>query len=145
MPVFNSFNAYPADVANGVHNLGSHSLKVVLSSVLPSPSNTILANITQISAVNGYTTGGLTVTISSSSQTAGIYSLIAGADVTWTAVGGDMASFRYLILYNDTPTSPVDPLIGWLDYGSSVVVKDGESFTFAINGKTLIGGDTESV
>ena len=145
MPVFNSFNTFPADVANGVHNLGSHTLKVMLSASAPSPSNTIKTNIAEIAGVNGYTAGGAPVLITSSTQVAGVYSLIANADITWTAVGGDLPNFRYLVLYNDTPTSPVDPLIGWLDYGATVTIQEGSSFTFAINGKTLIGGTTQSV
>jgi hypothetical protein len=37
--------------------------------------------------------------------------------------------FRYVVLYNDDPTSPADPLIGWYDYGSDVTLQDTETFT----------------
>jgi hypothetical protein len=49
--------------------------------------------------------------------------------VVFTASGGSIASFRYAVLYNDSPTSPADPLIGYWDYGSTVSLSDGESLT----------------
>ena len=93
-------------------------------------------NITEIAAGNGYTAGGHVATISSSSQTTGTYTLVAGADTTITASGGSIGAFRYVVLYNDTATN--DELIGYYDYGSSITVLDGESFNIAANGVTLI-------
>jgi hypothetical protein len=128
MAVFNKFNTFVEDVAEKVHNLGADVLKIVLSSVAPVATNTILANITQIAAGNGYVAGGSALTVTSSAQTAGLYKLVAN-DLVFTAAGGPSASFRYATLYNDTPTSPVDPLIGWWDYGAAVVLADTETFT----------------
>ena len=50
---------------------------------------------------------------------------MSGTDVTWTAAGGSFGPLRYIPLYNDTPTSPLDPLISWWDYGSSITINDG--------------------
>ncbi len=33
------------------------------------------------------------------------------------------------MIYNSTPTSPLKPLIGWWDYGSSITLNDTETFT----------------
>jgi hypothetical protein len=112
-----------------VHNLGSDTLKVALTNTLPTSSNSVLADLTEISAGNGYTAGGTAATISASAQTSGTYKLTL-ADVVFTASGGSIGPFRYAVLYNDTPTSPADPLIGWWDYGSSVTLSDGETFTW---------------
>jgi hypothetical protein len=38
------------------------------------------------------------------------------------------------VLYNDTPTSPADPLVGWWDYGSSITLLDTETFTVDFDG-----------
>ena len=127
MAVFNKFNSFVEDLAEKVHNLGSDTLKVALTNTAPVATNTILGNITQITAANGYVAGGNTASITSSAQTAGTYKLVLG-DVTFTATGS-MGPFRYAVLYNDTPTSPVDPLIGWYDYGSSITLGTNETFT----------------
>lgn len=128
MAGFNKFNQFVADIANGVHNLGSHTLKVLLTNTAPSASNTVKANLTEISAGSGYTAGGSAVTVTGSAQAGGTYKLV-GDDVVFTASGGAIGPFRYAVLYNDTPTSPADPLVGWWDYGSSITLADRETFT----------------
>ena len=45
------------------------------------------------------------------------------------ASGGTVGPFRYVALFNDTPTSPADPLIAFWDYGSEVTLQNGETFT----------------
>ncbi len=134
MAAFNKFYSFVEHVAEKVHNLASDTLKVVLSNTAPSQSNTILSDITQISNGNGYTTGGATSAQSSSAQSSGTYKLVI-ADVVWTASGA-VGPFRYAVLYNDTPTSPADPLIGWWDYGSSISLANGETFTVDFDGTT---------
>lgn len=128
MPAFNKFNQFVEDVAEKVHNLGSDTLKVLLTNVAPVATNSVKADLTEIAAGNGYTAGGTAASISSSAQSSGTYKLVLG-DVVFTASGGSLATFRYIVLYNDTPSSPADPLIGWWDYGTTVVITDGNSFT----------------
>ena len=85
--------------------------------------------------VNSHTAGGNTITISSSSQSSGTYKLVL-ADSVFTASGGSIGPFRYAVLYNDTPSSPADPLIAWWDYGSSITVLTGETFTWDADAST---------
>jgi hypothetical protein len=126
MASFNKFNAFVENVAEKVHNLASDTLKVLLTNTAPVAGNSVKADLTEISAGNGYSAGGATASQSSSAQSSGTYKLVLG-DVTITASGGSIGPFRYAVLYNDTPTSPADPLIGWWDYGSSISLNDGES------------------
>ena len=129
MAVFNKFHAFVENLAEKVHNLGADTLKVYLSNATPSASlDSVKADMAEISAGNGYTAGGATPSITSSAQTTGTYKLVLG-DVVFTASGGSIGPFQYAVLYNDTPTSPADPLIGWYDYGSAITLNDGESLT----------------
>lgn len=127
MAAFQKFNAFVEHVAEGVHDLGADTLKVMLTNTAPVAANSVFADLTEISAGNGYTAGGSTVTITGSSQTSGTYSLV-GNDLVFTATGA-VGPFRYAVLYNDTPVSPADPLIGFWDYASSISLANGETFT----------------
>jgi len=126
MATFNKFDSFVEALAEGTHNLGADTLKVALSNTAPVAGNTILANITQITAQFGYVAGGNAASLTSSAQTGGTYKLVL-ADVVFTASGGSFGPFRYVVLYNDTAAS--DELIGWYDYGSSISINDGETFT----------------
>lgn len=126
MAAFNKFNSFVEALAEKVHNLGGDTLKVMLTNTAPVATNTVRANITEISAGNGYTAGGNTASVTSSAQTSGTYKLVLGDPATWTASGGSIGPFQYAVLYNDTATN--DELIGWWDYGSAVTLADGESF-----------------
>lgn len=129
MAAFNKFDQFVEDRANKVHNLGDDTLKFLLTNTAPIAGNSIKADLTEISAGFGYTAGGTAVAITSSTQTTGTYSLVPTADVVFTASGGSIGPFRYVVLYNDTPTSPADPLISWYDRGSAVTLLDTETFT----------------
>jgi hypothetical protein len=128
MASFNKFDAFVENVAEKVHNLGADTLKILLTNVAPVATNALKGDLTEITAQNGYTAGGPTIKITASAQTSGTYKLV-GNDVTLTASGGSFGPFRYAVLYNDTPTSPLKPLIGWWDYGSNLTITDGNSFT----------------
>lgn len=131
MAAFNKFNSFVDDIAKGVHNLSTGALKVALTNSAPVATNTILANITQIANGNGYVTGGAATT-PTLSNASGVEKLVC-TDVVFTATGA-VGPFRYAVLYNDSPTSPVDPLIGWWDYGSAITLANTETFTVDFDG-----------
>lgn len=127
MPTLTKFYSFVEAIHEKKHNLGSDTLKVLLTNTAPSLSNTVKADISgELSTANGYTAGGATITVTSSAQSTGLYTLIA-SDVTWTASGGSIGPFRYSVIYNDTATN--DELIGYIDYGYSVTVASGQTFT----------------
>lgn len=133
MAAYNKFNQFVEDVAEKVHNLGADTLKVLLvNSPAPVASNSVKADLTEITAGNGYSAGGTAVSVTTSAQASGTYTL-AATQVVYTASGGTIGPFRYPTLYNDTPTSPADPLIAWWDYGSGLTLNDGETFTVKFN------------
>lgn len=129
MASFNKFEQFVEDIGVGVHDLDADTLKILLTNSAPdAAADAVKADLTEISAGNGYSAGGATVANAAYSQTSGVGKL-TGDDVVFTASGGTIGPLRYAVLYNDTPTSPADPLIGWWDNGSSVTLQAGETFT----------------
>ena len=119
------------NLANGLFNFGTgaaDTLKVALTDSAPLNTYSQFSSINEISAANGYSAGGATVTTSASSgQTGGTYKLIGScANPTWTASGGSIAQFRYVVLYDSTPANKY--LIGYWDYGSEVNLATGNTF-----------------
>lgn len=130
MATFNKFQDFVEQLGKGVHQLhaAGHTLKVYLTNTAPNAAtHAVKADLAEISAGNGYTAGGEDT--QNDATEAGGTLTVTGTDIAWTASGGSIGPFRYAILYNDTPSSPTDPLIGWWDYGSSITVLDGETFT----------------
>lgn len=126
---FNKYQCFVQDVGRKVHNLNSDTLKIALTNTAPTAStNAVLADITEITAQNGYSAGGTAMGSTSYSQTSGTAKL-AGANVVFTASGGSFGPFRYAVLYNSTAAS--GPLIGYWDYGSSISCNSGDTFTVA--------------
>ena len=134
MASYNKFNVFVEDVMKKVHDLfGTNDLlKIALSNTGPVATNAVFANITELGAGNGYTAGGED-TQNGGARISGTFTL-TGTKVVWTAAGGSIGPFQYVVLYNDTPSSPVDPLIAWWDHGSAVTLgTDGETFTVKFN------------
>ena len=130
------FQKFVRDLGLGVHNLDTGALKVYLTNAAPNvATSAVKADLADIAAGNGYVAGGADIT--------GVYAESGGTgtltatDVTFTASGGTIGPFRYAILYNDTPTSPADPLIQYWDYGSAITLADGETFTVDFGASVL--------
>lgn len=134
MASFTKVNDFVKNMANAM-DLDSDTLKIALSNSDPTAGtditadgNGVLANVTEITYTNLSDRALANVT---STQTSGTYKLSAD-DKVLTASGGSVAPFRYVIVYNDTPTSPADPIVGYYDYGSSLTLNDGDTFTIDI-------------
>ena len=130
MVAYNKFNDFVEQLGLGKHVLSAAGdvLKVYASNTTPDAAlDTVKADLAEITAQNGYPAGGSDVQ-NGWSEASGTATLTA-VDVVWTASGGSFGALRYIVLYNDTQTSPADALIGWWDYGSAVTVNDAETFT----------------
>jgi hypothetical protein len=98
--------------------------KAVIHTDVPVAADVTIANLTQITGTNGYTTGGNDITFNSS-RAAGTITAVA-TDVTWNA-SGTWPAAQYVSIYDDT--SAADNLWCWFDYGSTFTVASGETFT----------------
>lgn len=128
MASYNKFQDYVEQVNKGVHIWSSHTFKAMLTNSAPVATNTVAANITDIAAGNGYTAAGMTLDTVTLTETTGT-AKVTIADEVLTASGGSIGPFRYVVIYNDTATSPADALVCWYDYGSSITLADTETFT----------------
>ena len=140
MASFTKVNDFVVNLANAM-DLDADTLIVALSNTDPtsgtdvtSDGNGILANVSQISYTN---LSSRTLANVTSTQTSGTYKLSAD-DLTLTASGGSVAAFRYIVIYNDTVTSPADPVIGYYDYGTSLTLNDGDTFTIDIGANGIL-------
>lgn len=123
MATFVKVNSFVEAVAEKVHNLGSDTLTIALTNTSHTSTWTQLSDLTQVSYTN---CSARAITTTSSAQTTGTYKLVL-ADLVLTASGGTVGPFRYVYIYNDTATN--DELIAYWDYGSSITLADGETFT----------------
>lgn len=129
------FEIFTEDLAEGVHNFATDTVNGYLSNATPSVSaDAVKADLAEITNENGYTAPFDLQ--NATSRTGGVLS-VTGVDATVTASGGTVGPFRYLGIYNDTPTSPLDPLISYVDYGSAITLADGEAFDVDIGTSIL--------
>ncbi len=139
MASFVKFNKFLEQLAEKAYNLGSDTLKFALTNTAPTAAtDTVFLPGTlhpPPAAANGYTTGGHAVTISGSSETGGTYTLATTTDVVITATAGGIGPFRYVILYDDTAANK--ELIAYWDYGSSILLASGETFTIDVTASLL--------
>mgnify|MGYP001813199937 CR=1 FL=1 len=132
MATFTKINDFVKHVNEGVHNMASHQLELALSNTAPASEtsnptadgNGILGNVSEILYTD--LNSPFNITLSSSAQTAGVYTLTL-TDFTITCSGAGANAFRYVYVFNDNPTSPIDPLVCVFDYGSSLTLNNGES------------------
>jgi hypothetical protein len=126
MATYNKFEVFVEDLLSGVHNFtaAGDAFEVYLSNATPSASgDSVKADLAEISTGNGYT--GAVDIANDVSRTGGTASVTA-TDVTITATGA-VGPFRYVAVFNETATD--DPLVCWWDYGSSISLANGETFT----------------
>lgn len=130
MAAYVKFFDFVEQLVKAVHNFDAagHVFKVYLSNATPDQTaDTVKADLAEITAQNGYPSGGTDVqnTVSETTGTA----TIGATDVVFTGTTTDPAfgPFRYVVLYNDTATN--DNLVAYWDYGSSISINNGETFT----------------
>lgn len=128
MATFTKVNSFVEDLAEKVHNLGSDQLVVALTNTAHTSTWVQLSELTQVAYTNLSTRN---ITTSTSAQSGGTYKLVVN-DLVLTSTGGTTGPFRYVYIYNDTSTN--DRLIAYYDYGSSITLQDGDTFTIDFDG-----------
>ncbi len=112
---------------------------LVTSVVAPTPDINTLSELTEITAGNGYTTGGYLLALNSTDFDVLIEDDtndrgdIQVKDVTWTASGGNIpasgSGARYAVLTDDNVTIGSREILGYWDLTSDRTVSDGQDLT----------------
>jgi len=133
MATYNKHDQFIEDVMHKVHDLTDttgDALTAYLTNTVPdAAADSVYADLTAPVTTN-LSSRVFPAATRTSGQSAGTYTLLL-PDLILTASGA-VADFRYVGVYNDTPTSPADPLICWWDYGSTVTGMDSPD-TFTID------------
>ena len=129
MATYVKFYQFAENLGKGVHNFTSDatcSVTVALTTNanLPALTAEVLATVTEISYTN---CSSRVVTGVTWEQSTGTVTMTA-TDLVLTA-SGTVGPFQHVILYDDDPTSPADPLIGMWDHGTEITMSSGQTFT----------------
>jgi hypothetical protein len=131
------YNAFKEDLLKKVHDLVNDTIKVTLHTGYTPDIDThqVWSDVsaTEYGTANGYTAGGKTLASKTVTQdNTNDRALWDAADVTWTALGPlSPATPSHAIIWNDTPTSPADPLIGYIELG--VTATNGGDYTLSFS------------
>lgn len=131
MATYTKYEPFVENLANKVIDWfgTTDTFKAVIHTDAPTVATDVqLADLTQISGSNGYTTGGEDIQ-NDSTRSGGTVTMTA-VDVVWTASGGNLGNSttgRYVSIYDDTAAG--DELMCSFDYGSTFTVATGETFT----------------
>ena len=138
MATYNKHNQFVEDLCHQVHDFTAttgDAITAYLTNTLPTAANSVLLDLTAVVTTN-LSSQVFPAGTRTSGQTAGTYTLLL-PDLIITATGA-VADFRYAGFYNDTPTSPADPLVGWWDYGSTITgMATDETFTYNFTTSTF--------
>jgi len=138
MATYQKFQDFVEQLGLAKHNLNTDALHVYLSNAVPSASlDAVKADLAEISAGFGYTADGID-TLNTYAEAAGTGTL-TGTKAVWTAAGGSIGPFQYVVLMNFTQATPLKPLIAWWDYGSALTLLVGETFSVKFSGSETTG------
>ncbi len=126
MATYNKFQQTVEDWQEGVYTASTDQFIVALTNNANAPvaTNSVLADLVQISYTN---LSSRSLTTATSGQTGGTFTQLF-SDLVLTATGA-VATFRFIVIYDDTPTSPADPLLSFYDFGSDLTLASGETLT----------------
>ena len=115
------YNDFKEQLLLGTHDLANDTIKVILVAG-HTPDIDTHDTYSDVSANEesgtGYTAGGATLGSPAVSQdNTNDRAKFDGADVTWA--GLDVGTPSHAIMYNDTPTSPADPLIAYWELATA--------------------------
>ena len=142
------FNNFKEQVMEGIFNLasGGHTIKQTLHTAYTPDIDTHTiwgdtgVSTTEYGTANGYTAGGKTLAgqdvTQDNTNDRGVFD---ATDPVWTSLGAlSPATPSHTIQWDDTPTSPADPLIAVWELGSTATNGGDYTLQFGANGILLL-------
>ncbi len=133
--------------AAGQLNLNTDGLSDALFSGAPAVTDTAFntsahtltgSGAAEVANGGGYTSGGNALSAISFTMSTGTGTLNVTDPTPWTGSGGGFGPFQYVVLYDTTAGAATTrtPMLFW-NYGSSISLLAGETFTVAHGGSVL--------
>jgi hypothetical protein len=115
------------DMARKLHNLNSDAMYIALTNAAMTQSTSTTLGTIDLATSNGYVQGGASVGNGQASQSGGVLTFqTATTTYTWTATGGSIGPFEFVLLVNHT----AGLIIGYWDYGSAITLNTGDQFVW---------------
>lgn len=145
MATFTRPDKLSENIGNKVHDFDSDTFRWVLTNTAPAVGTTFLASdiTSPLSTAGGYTAfsdgaGGLLAVMAALSRTGAVTTIAHNGAIVLTATGA-VGPFRYPVMVDDTPTSPLNPVVGWLDHASSITMANTDTYTLPTGSLFTIG------
>lgn len=132
MATFTLFDEFINNLGKKLIDLNADTFKAYLSTATPDvAAHDEKADLAEVSTGNGYAGPvTLTTTFAETGSGTGVWRFDCDDIAFGPASGGDIASNRYIIIYDDTSTN--DKLVGFYDRGSASVIAAGQTLTVAV-------------
>ena len=134
MASYNKFEGWVGYLGTAATNLHTATYRAYLTNNAPSASaDDVVGDLLTCTEQNGYSiaSNDITNTYAEANGTG----TVTVVDVVITATGA-VGPFQYVVVFDDTHAS--DILCCWWDYGSSISLADGETFTIDFTDNTLL-------
>lgn len=140
------YNDFKEQILSGTHDLssGGNTIKITLhTSYTPNiDTHQVWADVsaTEYGSGSGYTAGGKTLGSQTVTQDdTNDRALFDAASPTWTSLGAlSPATPSHAIIWNDTPTSPADPLICYIELGTTATNGGDYTIEFSASPAAII-------
>ncbi len=131
MAAFNKFNTTVQYWLEAATNYSSDTFKALLTDTEPVATNSLYSSISgnEVSNGDGYTTGGATITMGMSNSSGTETVTASASSPTWTGSSSGFGPFRYVVIYDESAST--EALQCWFDYGSSISLNSGDTFTIS--------------
>lgn len=141
MQLFGNFplNALGGDAAGELPiDFLSDTMKMTLHTAITSfdiDNDQFFADVlNEVANGNGYTTGGITLANKAVTYTAASNKTVWDntVDPSWTATGAGFAAAA-AVVWKDTGTAATSPLVGYLDFGSTITLAANDTLTVVLD------------